>query len=147
MAHLEWGVTMKQIPDTHMIDSGQAGATRKPALRVVNMGICGGRDDAVVGRSLGVSTEVLRSAQFKVSCLGSILLKALSCLLQHGQDELEKNWLLCDELTVKSSKQSKKMGSRAVGEMASRPYSGQGRTSDLETLARTQSSDRCHVVC
>lgn len=138
---------MKQIPDTHRIGSGQAGATRKPALRVVKMGICRGSDDAVVGRSLGGSVEELRSTQLKVSCLGSILFKALSCLLQHEQDELEKNGLLCDELAMKSSKQSKKMGSRTVGRMTSHPYSGQGRTSDLETLARTQSGDSCHAVC
>lgn len=88
-------------------------------------------DYAVVGRrSLGGRVEVLRSSQLKVSRLGSILFKTLSCLLQHEQDELGKNWPLCDELTLKRSRQSKKMGSRAVGTMASHPYSGQGRTFD-----------------
>lgn len=42
-AHLEWGVTMKHIPDTHRIGSGQAEASRKPALRAVKMVVCGGR--------------------------------------------------------------------------------------------------------
>lgn len=44
---------------------------------------------------------MIRSFQLKVSRLGSILFKALSCLLQHEQDELEKTWLLCDELAMK----------------------------------------------
>lgn len=64
--------------------------------------------------------------------LGDVILEALSCLLQQEQDELEKNWLICDMLAMKRSRQSKKLGSRVVGTMASHL---QGRTFNLEAIA------------
>lgn len=67
------------------------------------------------------------------------MLEALSCLLQNEQGEVDKNWLICDKLAVKRRRQSKKSGSKAVGTMASHSYSRQGKTFDLETIARIQS--------